>query len=68
MISDFERIASHFNATARCRRSKDAKPQVQYEPGCVWIECQHKQCSCRTNGHGDESLTSFLAKWQERNG
>jgi hypothetical protein len=41
---------------------------VQYEPGCVWIECQHKQCSCRTNGHGDEPLTSFLAKWQERNG
>jgi hypothetical protein len=68
MISDFEKIAAHFNQTAKCRRSKEAQPKVDHTPGCTFIECQLANCACRTNGHGDEPLSSFLAKWQERNG
>jgi hypothetical protein len=67
-MTDFEHIATCFNAKARCRRSKDARPQVAHDPGCTFIECQLANCACRTNSHGDEPLSSFLAKWQERNG
>lgn len=67
-MTDFERIANHFNQTAKCRRLKDGKPQVSYEPGCLHIGCEHPKCACSYNGHGDEPLSVTLAKWQELHG
>jgi len=67
-MTDWERIASHFNATAKCRRRKDSKPRVEYEPGCLHIGCEHKNCTCQMNFHGDEPLSVTLARWQERHG
>jgi hypothetical protein len=67
-MTDWQRIANHFNQSARCRRSKDARPQVAHEPGCTFIECQHEKCACRTNAHGDEPLSMTLQKWQEAHG
>ena len=67
-MTDFERIASHFNTTAKCRRRKDSRPRVDHEPGCTFIQCEHKECACVMNSHGDEPLSVTLAKWQERHG
>ena len=67
-MTDWQRIADHFNATAKCRRFKDGKPQVQHEPGCTFICCQHEKCACSMNCHGDVPLSVFLAKWQESHG
>lgn len=69
-MTDWEKIANHFNATAKCRRRKDAKPQISYEPGVLSIGCEHPSCACRMNLHGDEkpTLTEILKEWQERHG
>ena len=67
-MTSWETIANHFNATAKCRRKKDGKPQVQHEPGCTFICCEATNCACAMNGHGDEPLTQFLARWQEMHG
>ena len=69
-MTDWYRIADHFNQTAKCRRFKDGKPKVSYEPGCLHIGCEHKNCACRMNFHGDEkpTLTEILKWWQESHG
>ena len=67
-MTDWQRIADHFNATAKCRRLKTAQPKVSHEPGCTFIECQHDKCACRMNDHGDEPLSAFLARWQNKHG
>lgn len=68
MTTDWQRIADHFNATAKCRRRKDGKPKIDYIPGCLSICCEHDKCSCAMNFHGDEPLSESLAKWQELHG
>lgn len=67
-MTDWERIINHFNATARCKRRREGKPQVSYEPGCLTISCDHEKCVCAMNFHGDEPLSTSLIKWQERHG
>lgn len=67
-MTDWERIANHFNSTAKCRRRKDGKPQVHHEPGVTYVCCEARRCACAMNGHGDEPLTLFLARWQRLHG
>lgn len=67
-MSDWEKIASHFNATAKCRRLKDGKPKVQHDPGVTYICCEHPKCACSMNFHGDEPLSVTLAKWRALHG
>ena len=59
----------HFNAHARCRRSKTALPQVNYEPGCCWVECcAVGHCACRMVDGEGLPLAKFLEQWQRRHG
>lgn len=69
-MTDFERIIASFNANAKCRRRKDAKPQASYEPGVLSIGCDHPSCACRMNLHGDErpTLTEVLKMWEDWHG
>ena len=69
-MTSWESIITSFNANAKCRRRKDAKPQISYEPGCLSIGCDHPSCACRTNLHGDEkpTLTELLKLWEDWHG
>jgi len=67
-MTDFERIMNHFNLTAKCKRRRDAKPQLGYLPGCAFIECSHEKCACRMNDGEGLKLSEFIAKWNRRHG
>lgn len=64
-MTDYEKIRNLFNATALCRQGE--RPQLDYEPGCLFIECpKGDECKCRM-ADGDGGATSaFLIKWRER--
>jgi hypothetical protein len=68
MISDFERIAEHFCATAKCKKRKTATLQVHHEPGVTWICCEHEKCACILNDGDSPQLSETLAKWQRLHG
>ena len=68
MKTDFERIRDHFNESATCKRRRDAKPKLGYEPGCAFIECEHSQCACRMNDGEGLPTSEFIARWQRRHG
>jgi hypothetical protein len=67
-MTDFERIQNHFNDTAKCKRRRDAKPQLGYLPGCAFIECEHEKCACRMNDGEGGPLSEFIAHWNARHG
>lgn len=67
-MTDQERIMSHFNATATCKRRREAKPRLGYEPGCSFIECEHPSCPCRMNDGDGGPLSEFIARWMQRHG
>lgn len=68
MKSEWERIADQFNASAKCKRRRQASPRVDHEPGCTFIRCEHADCVCAMNDPGDGTLSAFLARWQQRHG
>jgi len=68
MKSDFDRIAAHFCATAKCRKRKDATLQVHREEGVTWICCEHAKCACVLNDGDTCKLSDTLAKWQQLHG
>lgn len=64
-MTDMERIVDHFNANVTaCKRRSQSKPQIAYEPGCAFIECQHADCRCRMNDGDGIALSKFIATWQ----
>ena len=68
MKTDFERIQDEFNAKAVCRWRKDGKPQLGYDPGCLFIECELEKCPCRMNCGEGGPVSEFIARWQKRHG
>lgn len=66
--TDYERIRDHFNESVTCKRRRDAKPQLGYDPGCAFIECEHEQCACRMNDGEGLPTSEFIARWQRRHG
>lgn len=69
-MTPWEQSAAQFNQSATCRRRRDSKPRVKYEPGCLRIGCEHPSCACATNLHGDEAptLAEILEKWRAMHG
>jgi hypothetical protein len=67
-MTDWQRIAEAFNAGAKCKRRKDARPRVQHEPGCTFIACDHERCVCAMTDPGDGPLSALLARWQAVHG
>lgn len=64
-----ETITNVFNSTVQgCRRMTNAKPRLQYEPGCSFIECDAATCKCAMNDGEGGSLSGFIAKWQQQHG
>jgi len=64
-MTDFERIRDLFNATSTCRNGKN--PRLDYEPGCLFIECADgEKCKCRLNDGDGGPVSAFLIRWRER--
>jgi len=63
-MTDFERIRDLFNATSTCRNGKN--PRLDYEPGCLFIECaEGDKCKCRLNDGDGGPVSAFLIRWRE---
>ena len=61
----YERIKNQFNVSTECRYGQ--RPVLDYEPGCLFIECAQKDaCRCRLNDGDGGSTTAFLIRWRER--
>lgn len=67
-MTDTERIMDHFNATAKCRKRREANPKLSYEPGCAYIQCEHADCRCIINDGDGGPLSELIARWERRNG
>jgi len=64
-MTDYEKIRNRFNASTECRYGQ--RPALDYEPGCLFIECaQGDKCKCRLNDGDGGSTTAFLIRWRER--
>ena len=64
-MTEDERQIAHFNTlTSDCRHRQ--KPQLQYEPGCWFIECAKKaECKCMIADGSNASPTPLLLRWTE---
>jgi hypothetical protein len=64
-----ETITNVFNDTVPgCKRRRDAKPRLDYLPGCSFIECEHADCRCRMNDGDGGPISAFIARWQTAHG
>ena len=64
-MTDYERIRDIFNATATCRHGE--RPRLEYEPGCLYVECDKGDaCKCRLNNGDGGSTSAFLIEWRRR--
>jgi hypothetical protein len=64
-MTAWEQIKRQFEAGTVCRNKQT--PRLNYEPGCMWIECDcGDACKCRMNNGDTTTVTPFLAAWQER--
>jgi len=64
-LTTFEHARDHFNATAMCAYGQ--RPQLNYEPGCAYIECAKLEaCKCRLNDGDGIATSAFLIAWRER--
>lgn len=62
-MTDYERIRDQFNSATICRHGK--RPQLEYEPGCMYVECaEGAECRCRLNDGEGSSANVVLLKWQ----
>ena len=64
-MTDYERIRDQFNASAVCREGE--RPRLDYEPGCLFVECaKAEKCRCRYASGDSEATSAFLIEWQRR--
>lgn len=64
-MTDYERIRNQFNASTTCRWGK--QPRLEYEPGCLFVECaKAEKCRCRHASGDGEATSAFLIEWQRR--
>lgn len=64
-MTDYERIQQSFNAATTCRHGK--QPKLDYEPGCLFVECSPRdKCRCRLNDGDGGPVSAFLIRWRER--
>jgi hypothetical protein len=65
-MTDYERIRLQFNAHAPPCRTNNQRPRLNYEPGCLYIECDLPACKCRLNDGDGRPVSAVLAEWQQR--
>jgi hypothetical protein len=66
-MTDYERIRSVFNAAATCKHGE--RPQLNYDPGCLYVECSKGDlCKCRMADGDGIATSAFLAAWREKFG
>ena len=64
-MNEYERIRNQFNDTAICRHGQ--KPSLEYDPGCLYVECaKGDECKCRLADGDGIATTAFLIEWQRR--
>lgn len=64
-MTDYERIRNQFNTSAICRHNE--RPSLEYEPGCLYVECaKAAECRCRYNSGEGETTSAFIIEWQRR--
>lgn len=64
-MTDYERIQHLFNSTAECRYGQ--RPRLDYEPGCLYVECaKGDECKCRLNDGDGGAVSAFLIRWRQR--
>lgn len=69
MTTEHERIMTHFNTnTTGCKRRRESKPQITYEPGCSTIRCDADRCPCAMNDGEGGPVSGLIAKWQGKHG
>ena len=65
-MTEYERIREQFNATAECIHHQ--RPRLDYEPGCLFVECNLESCKCRAIDGDGGPVSPFLINWQQRFG
>lgn len=64
-MTDYERIRNQFNASTACRWGK--QPRLEYDPGCLYVECaEGDKCKCRLNDGDGGPVSAFLIRWRAR--
>lgn len=64
-MTAYDRIRDEFNTSATCRYGN--KPHLDYDPGCLYIECaKGDECKCRLADGDGGSTTAFLIDWNAR--
>jgi len=64
-MTSYEQIRNLFNASATCRNGK--QPKLEYEPGCLYVECaEGDKCRCRLADGDGGPVSAFLIRWRER--
>ena len=67
-MTSHEAIMNHFNTTTTgCKKRRESKPQISYEPGCSTITCGDG-CRCAMNDGEGGPVSGFIATWQGRYG
>ena len=65
LMSDWEKIIKHFEATAQCVHKN--KPRVFYQPGLLVLDT-NGNCKCEFWDGEGLPLTQVLMEWQKRFG
>jgi hypothetical protein len=64
-MTAYEQIREQFNESAVCRHKE--RPRLEYEPGCLFIECSKaSECRCRLNSGEGGPVSAFLIDWSKR--
>lgn len=64
-MTAYEQIREQFNESAVCKRGE--RPQLEYEPGCIYVECAKVDlCRCRLNSGEGGPVSAFLIEWRRR--
>jgi hypothetical protein len=64
-MTDYERIRKQFNASTACRWGQ--RPRLDYDPGCLFIECaESDKCRCCMADGDGGTVSAFLIRWRER--
>lgn len=68
-LTEDERNMKHFNENVRgCKRRRESKPQISYEPGCSIIRCDAEKCACAMNDGDGGPVSEFIARWTAQHG
>lgn len=64
-MTAYERIRDQFQTSTICRYGQ--QPRLEYDPGCLYIECQlGEPCKCRLADGDGITTTAFLIEWRRR--